>query len=87
VQGTSTGVDDGVALGSVGSVLGVGVELSDGVVVLGVVGAGSGVVQPVSNTDATSRADADVTRTEERRAMPPFWPRHRRKPGHDGRGG
>ncbi len=86
VQGTSTGVDDDVALGSVGSVPGVGVELSDGMV-LGVVGAGSGVVQPVSSADATSRADADVTRTGERRAMPPFWPRYGRKPGRDGRGG
>ncbi len=87
VQGTSTGVDDDVALGSVGSVPGVGVALPDGVAVLGVVGAGSGVVQPVSSADATSRADADVTRTGERRAMPPFWPRYGRKPGRDGRGG
>lgn len=69
MHGTSTGIELGAPGVSDGSALGVGVELAFGVALR--VGAGSGVVHPANNTDATSRADAEVTRAAAR-GMPPF---------------
>src|SRR5690606_17556462 len=71
-HGMSTGVDDGVAAGSLGSAPGVGVSLPDAVGLR--VGSGSGVVHAVRSRDAASRADADVTARAGRRSMCPLSP-------------